>query len=188
MKEVTIAVGSKKQFKIETAVAVVAEHLRLKSYHSFGVSVDSGVSDQPASITEARLGARNRAEAALLQNEGTNFGVGIEGGICTKEEQTVVYSAVAIASVNPITTQIQFFEGLSDQYLLPLEVVAHIQTHGSELSEAMLFYVHKYLHQPEVTIEEIRENGAVYYLSEGRTSRRQFMTRALERAMAKMEA
>lgn len=75
-----IAVGSKNPVKIE------AVHLAFQSlwpdqeFIVEGVSVPSGVSDQPMSDEESIKGARNRARQAL---EITNFdyGVGLEGGL-----------------------------------------------------------------------------------------------------------
>jgi inosine/xanthosine triphosphatase len=43
-----------------------------------GVAVDSGVSDQPRSVTETARGARRRARRAL---DDADRGVGIEGGV-----------------------------------------------------------------------------------------------------------
>ncbi|KAJ3281014.1 hypothetical protein HDU79_011160 [Rhizoclosmatium sp. JEL0117] len=46
-----------------------------------GVSVASGVSDQPMSDEETIEGATNRAQRAFAAVEGADFGIGVEGGI-----------------------------------------------------------------------------------------------------------
>ena len=45
-----------------------------------GCSVPSGVSSQPMSDTETRMGARQRAQRARLAHD-ADFGVGLEGGL-----------------------------------------------------------------------------------------------------------
>jgi len=46
-----------------------------------GVSVESGVSSQPLTDAQTRLGALNRAKAAAQAMPGADFWVGLEGGI-----------------------------------------------------------------------------------------------------------
>lgn len=46
-----------------------------------GVSVPSGVADQPMSDAETLTGARRRAEAACGRRPGADFWVGLEGGV-----------------------------------------------------------------------------------------------------------
>lgn len=57
---------------------------RMFSNHDFevkGISVGSGVSDQPMSDVETFEGAMNRAKNARLESQDANFWVGIEGGL-----------------------------------------------------------------------------------------------------------
>lgn len=62
-----------------------------------GADVPSGVAAQPLGEAETRLGALNRASAALKAVAGAEFGVGLEGGIVFNPgELTWLVSAVAV--------------------------------------------------------------------------------------------
>jgi inosine/xanthosine triphosphatase len=74
-----IAVGSKNSVKIKPVEEIFAHHF--KDVETIGVSVDSGVSEQPMSTDEMYQGALNRARGALKKVKGASYGVGVEGGI-----------------------------------------------------------------------------------------------------------
>lgn len=74
-----IAVGSERPSKI-TPVKEVFEH-HFKHVNVIGVSVSSGVAEQPLSDDEIFTGAYNRAKAALEKVKNAEYGVGIEGGL-----------------------------------------------------------------------------------------------------------
>lgn len=74
-----VVVGSTNPTKIEPVQAVFSKHF--PSLEVVGVSVSSGVSDQPMSDDEMYMGALNRAKKALKKVKNADFGVGIEGGL-----------------------------------------------------------------------------------------------------------
>ena len=74
-----IAVGSTNQVKIKPVEEIFSHHF--KKVKAVGVSVDSGVSEQPMSNEEMYQGALTRARNALKKVAGASYGVGIEGGI-----------------------------------------------------------------------------------------------------------
>lgn len=73
-----IVVGSENDAKVRP-VRDVFETVA-PSVKVVGVSVPSGVRDQPIGFEETLLGARNRARSAALL-EGATWGVGLEGGV-----------------------------------------------------------------------------------------------------------
>ena len=77
-----IAVGSTNPVKI-AAVGVVAARA-FPTAEVIGLSIDSGVPEQPWGDAETRRGALNRARAALT-NTGADLGVGLEGGMVETE-------------------------------------------------------------------------------------------------------
>ena len=75
-----VVVGSENPVKIKAVEEAFAKIWPNKKFNVVGVSVKSGVSNQPMSDMEAIKGATNRAKRALKAGGG-NFGVGLEGGI-----------------------------------------------------------------------------------------------------------
>lgn len=74
-----VAVGSTNPTKISPVELVFKTHFPKVVIK--GVSVLSGVSEQPMSIDEMYLGALNRAQNALKNVKNAEYGVGIEGGL-----------------------------------------------------------------------------------------------------------
>lgn len=74
-----IAVGSTNPTKINPVKAVFAHHF--KDVEVTGISVRSGVGEQPLTDEDMYKGALARAQKALEKVKGADFGVGIEGGL-----------------------------------------------------------------------------------------------------------
>ncbi|PKK85717.1 MAG: inosine/xanthosine triphosphatase [Thermoplasmata archaeon HGW-Thermoplasmata-1] len=74
-----VAVGSENPVKVNAAGAVFKKAFPTADVSVFGVSVQSGVPEQPLEADVAH-GARNRALAAIGAR-GSDYGVGIEAGI-----------------------------------------------------------------------------------------------------------
>ncbi len=63
-----------------------------------GVSVDSGVSDQPFSEDDTLLGAENRVKNAMLQFPGYNLYVGVEGGVDDSVSGLMAFAWIVISN------------------------------------------------------------------------------------------
>jgi inosine/xanthosine triphosphatase len=75
-----VAVGSKNPTKINAVKIAFETVFPGEEIIVEGVSVPSGVSDQPMSDKEAIRGARNRAKRSMKKIK-ADFGVGLEGGM-----------------------------------------------------------------------------------------------------------
>ena len=75
-----IIVGSQNKVKIEAALSAFQTLWPDQEWQAEGVSVASGVSDQPMSDEESICGARNRATRAM-QASSADYAVGLEGGL-----------------------------------------------------------------------------------------------------------
>src|SRR5436309_1627853 len=82
----TVAVGSTNPVKIGAVRAMIAQVWA--DARVDGVSVPSGVSDQPIGDDETIRGALARA-AAARDALGTELGVGIEGGVVERSDGTM---------------------------------------------------------------------------------------------------
>jgi inosine/xanthosine triphosphatase len=60
------------------------------------VSVESGVSDQPMTDDETRIGARNRAHNASQLIADADFWIGLEGGIDTIDDTLMAFAWMAV--------------------------------------------------------------------------------------------
>jgi len=87
-----VIVGSQNPVKIAAAEQIFSQYY--DELEVVGVSVDSGVHDQP--IGDATIaGARNRAKKLHEQEEGDYF-VGIEGGVAKHNGRWMIFTAVTI--------------------------------------------------------------------------------------------
>lgn len=94
-----------------------------------GVSVESGVSDQPMSDAETLLGAESRVKNARKQFPGYDFYVGVEGGV---EDSTSGLMAFAWVVIN---NGKQTGKARTTTFMLPPRV-AELVHQGFELGDA----------------------------------------------------
>jgi len=124
-----VIVGSSNPVKI-AAVRAVIERLYPTAEVS-GVSVPSGVPDQPIGDAETQAGARQRAQLALVAGAGT-LGVGLEGGIVVLPDGAMRSCAWAVA------VDADGREGVGGSLSMPIpEIVAARIRDGQELGYAM---------------------------------------------------
>jgi inosine/xanthosine triphosphatase len=76
----SIIVASKNPVKINSALKGFQEMFPENEFVAIGISIPSGVSDQPIGNKETYQGALNRAEGAKRTSPNAHFWVGIEGG------------------------------------------------------------------------------------------------------------
>ncbi|MCP3962843.1 MAG: non-canonical purine NTP phosphatase [bacterium] len=93
------------------------------------VSVDSDVSDQPASSSETLRGAANRAAAARAAAPDADFWIGIEGGIEDSDLGMAAFAWVVVMSSD------RKGQGKTATFFLP-EEVADMVRGGMELGHA----------------------------------------------------
>jgi inosine/xanthosine triphosphatase len=95
-----------------------------------GLSVPSGVSNQPMSEDETLKGAMNRAKNAKENNPDADFWVGIEGGIEDKNSDMHAFAWIAVINSDGKTGK-----GKTGTFILP-EKIAELIRQGKELGEA----------------------------------------------------
>lgn len=80
-----VVVASVNPVKIETARQAFTRMFADQTFEVSGVTVPSGVGNQPMTSEETRTGARNRAANARAAVPDADFWVGIEGGVYEDE-------------------------------------------------------------------------------------------------------
>ena len=124
--KLTVLVGSKNPTKINAVFSAFKEVFKVP-VKVVGLSVSSGVPDQPMSCVETKKGAKNRVKQ--LKKNVADFYVGIEGG-CSYEDNNLFAFAWAITVSKEKTGC-----GKTSLFQLPKEIQKLIEQ-GVELGEA----------------------------------------------------
>lgn len=124
-----VAVGSTNPTKIQPVEHIFSHHF--KGCIVRGVTVPSGVSEQPMDIDEMYKGALNRAKNALKKTKGAEYGVGIEGGLHKHSFGWFEHSIVVI-----VNTEGQIGIGATGGLVLPEIIMTSIHK-GKNLEEAI---------------------------------------------------
>lgn len=127
MKRINITVASQNAAKIRAVTEVCAE-LGLNALIT-PAKTDSGVAAQPFSLSETRLGAVNRAKAALAT--GTDAAIGLEGGVFELEGTMYLCNWGALVS-----REGKVFTAAGAQVPLPENVAEQLRA-GAELGPVM---------------------------------------------------
>lgn len=124
-----VSVGSTNPTKIEPVREVFSHHF--KNCVIKGISVSSGIAEQPMDIDEMYKGALNRARNALKAVKGAEYGVGIEGGLHKHSFGWFEHSIVVI-----INKKGHIGIGASGGLVLPEIIMASIHQ-GKNLEEVV---------------------------------------------------
>lgn len=124
-----IAVGSTNPTKLKPVRSVFKKHF--KNVIVKGISIPSGVKDQPTSDDEMYQGALTRAKGALHRIKNADYGVGIEGGIHKYSYGWFERSLIVI-----VNRKGDIGIGSSGGLTLPHSVISRIQK-GKTLEEAV---------------------------------------------------
>lgn len=122
-----VAVGSHNPVKINAATRAFTHYWPQARVE--GVEVPSGVHHTPLDDA-VEQGATNRAKGAL-QKAGADFGVGMEGGLFTHRDRTLIGSCVAV------TDGSRTHVGYSAAFELPDSIVKQVKN-GRELDDVLV--------------------------------------------------
>lgn len=164
-----IVVASKNPVKISAALNGFQKMFPGEIFEAEGVSVPSGVSDQPKNDAEIFQGAWNRASNASEAVADADFWVGIEGGIEEKAGDMESFAWIIIKGKNG-----KFGKGRTGTFFLPPKV-AELIRQGKELGEA-----------DDVVFQRTnskQENGAVGILTGNIIDRTKFYIDAIVMAL-----
>lgn len=121
-----VIIASLNPAKIKAVESAFQSAFPRQTFEFSGVSVPSGVADQPMSNEETRLGALNRVSNAKVEILDGDFYVGLEAGI----EDNVTFAWMVIES------DTHRGESRSASLMLPPEVLAQLE-HANELGDVM---------------------------------------------------
>jgi inosine/xanthosine triphosphatase len=134
-----------------------------------GLSVPSGVREQPIGEEETLTGAVNRAKAALAGVPGAAWGVGLEGGVRFDNHGCWLFGSVAVTGGGQLEV------GRTAELRLPPQVADRIQA-GEELGPVM---------DTLSGVQNIKQKaGTVGFLTDGLLSRADVWQMGLTLALA----
>lgn len=164
-----LIVASKNPVKITAVSAGFQKMFPDDTFEIEGISVESGVSDQPQSDTETLEGAWNRAHRACDAMPDGDFWVGIEGGVEDKMSQMESFAWIVIKSRDG-----KIGKGKTCTLFLP-QKVAELIRQGKELGEADDIVFGR--------TNSKQENGAVGLLTHDAIDRTHYYTDAVVLAL-----
>lgn len=160
-----IVIASKNPVKIEATRAGFVAMFPDQELITEGVSVPSGVSEQPINNEEIVTGAENRARNAAKMFPTGDFFVGLEGGVEDKEGKMHSFAWIAICDK---AGKIGF--GKTGEFILP-QKVRELILGGMELGHADDLVFGK--------TNSKQENGAVGILTDNAIERAEFYKQAV---------
>lgn len=164
-----IVIASKNPVKINAALSGFKKMFPKGDFEIEGVSVASGVSDQPLTDAETFKGAFNRVNNAFKEKSDADYWIGIEGGIEEKNLEMEAFAWVIVKSKDG-----KIGKGRTGTFFLPPKIVKLIKQ-GKELGEADdIVFKRKNSKQ---------ENGAVGILTEDIISRTNYYIEAIVLAL-----
>jgi inosine/xanthosine triphosphatase len=125
---IKIIVASKNPVKINAVKEGFSAFLN-PEFELVGVSVESGVSDQPMSDAETFRGAETRVKNTQIQFPGFDFYVGVEGGIAESDLDLMAFAWIVISDGKKTG------KARTASFFLPHEV-AKLVHQGMELGHA----------------------------------------------------
>jgi len=93
---IKVIVASKNPVKVEAALTGFQRAFNGHEIQCTGISVESGVSDQPMSDEETIRGAINRAENAKCAEPQSDYWIGIEGGIAERKGALMAFAWIVV--------------------------------------------------------------------------------------------
>jgi inosine/xanthosine triphosphatase len=171
-----IIVASTNPQKIKAVSDLIPRYDFLADSSIEGVSVPSGVSDQPKSLEETVQGAVNRAKSAF--DDTTDYSFGIESGLIAVPQTK---SGIMDVCVCAIFDGKEVHLGLSSAFEPPTKIVDMMRDEGLDMSEACLKA--GLTTNPKLGASE----GLIGILTRGRMDRLAYTTQAVMTALIHLE-
>ena len=171
-----IKVGTKNKAKVDSVIEIIEEYPHLKESIIEGVSIPSGVSDQPKSLEETINGAINRAKGIFMD---CDYSIGIESGMMSVPMSKSGYMDVCVCAIYDGK---ECHLGLSSAWEFPdTSVTDLIMKEGLDMSQA--------INKAGMTKNEKigSEEGAIGILTKGRMTRKEYTKQALRTALIHLE-
>jgi inosine/xanthosine triphosphatase len=178
-----IIIGTKNNIKISALREIIGDYDFLKAAEMEGTSAESEVSDQPKTLEETVLGAKNRAKNAFRSyREGSelskgDLGVGVEDGLM---EVPGTLTGLMNITVCAFYDGDRYFLGLSAAFEYPPRTIELVKG-GLDINQT--FYKMKLTDDPEIGSAQ----GAIGILTKNRWCRKDTVKQAITAALIQLD-
>lgn len=173
-----IAVGSTTPPKVEAVKEIAKDYPILAQAQVVPIAVKSGVTDQPLSLEETILGAKNRALGAFQKCEGCHLSFGIESGLMQAPGTQTGYFNISVCSIYDGKNH---HIGLSTGFEVPASILKLVLEKKIDLNQAC--YEAGITDKARVGAEE----GLIGILTNGRVTRQQYSRECIATALIQLE-
>lgn len=170
-----VFVGSKNLNKIKAVEESLEDYDFFKGCVVVGKAVSSGISEQPKTLEETILGAKNRARNVHEDNE---YSFGIEGGLMKVPHTKTGFMNVCVCAIYDGAL---YHIGMSSAFESPKEVMDLILEEGLDMAQA--YYKAGFTDNPNLGSAE----GAIGLLTKGRLLRKGYSQQAIQTALIHLE-
>jgi len=173
-----IAIGSTNKIKVEALQETILDYPKLAHATVHPCSVPSEISEQPLSLEEIILGAKNRAKNAFESLEDSKYGFGIESGLFeAKGTQTGYLEACICCIYDGVNHHI----GLSCGFEIPPHILDFVINKNRDLSQAC--------YDAGVTSNSKlgSAEGLIGILTNGRVNRKEYTKQCITTAVVQLE-
>jgi inosine/xanthosine triphosphatase len=173
-----IAIGSTNEAKVLAVKEVILTSPGFSTEEVFSVSTSSGVSDQPLSLQETILGAKNRARNAFEKCNPCKISFGIESGLMKTPDVTTGFIHVSVCSIFDGENH---YIGLSTGFEIPQQILDLVLNNKMDLSQACL-------HSGISTNAKIGSTeGLIGILTKGKVDRKEYSKQSVFAAILQLE-
>lgn len=171
----TVAVGTKNSAKLEAVSDLIKEYDFAEGVRLIPMEVDSGVSEQPKSLEETIMGAKNRAKNAFAD---CDISFGLESGLMKVPHTKSSFMNVCVCA---IFDGKDFHIGLSSAFEYPQKVIDMILKDNMDVSGA--FLQSGLTDNPKIG----SQGGAIGILTKGKLVRKNLTRQSIEMALIHLE-
>jgi len=171
-----INVGSVNPTKVEAVKEVVLKYDFLKGVVIKSFRAASNVSNQPKTVDETTIGARNRARHSFKD---CDYSIGLESGLfCIQDIGLKRWMNVTVCAIYDGT---RYAVGFSPAFQIPQAMATLILKEGCEMDEAV--------HQMGLSKDKRvgYGEGFIGILTNGKITRKEYMKPAIEMALAQIQ-
>lgn len=173
-----IAIGTTNPIKIQAVEEVLRNYLQFQQANIQSFSAPSEISEQPLSLEETILGAKNRARNAFNACSSCSYSFGIESGLFEANGTATGYLEACICCIYDGTN---FYTGLSCGFEIPPHILSLVLDKKRDLSQAC--YESGITSNAKLGASE----GLIGLLSGGRITRKEYTKQCITTALIQLE-
>lgn len=172
-----IAVGSVNKVKVDAVKELIIDYPSLANSEVIACSVPSEISEQPLSLSEIILGAKNRAKNAFHKMI-CQYGIGLESGLFEAPGSQTGYLEACVCSI--YNGNIHFL-GISSGFEIPPTILELILKKKMDLNQASY-------HSAISTNPHLgSSDGLIGLLTKGKMTRKEYTKQCLVTALIQIE-